>query len=847
MPLDSILAKIIRDSGTEHVTATEVGILEREQNRDELRNYLDRYITSNSLSTVSIALPDIRRYFRDIHVGDISIQPQAVLMGANSRRLVALLIFLLQKNNLISVVSNYRELLTAYEKAMTVRALLVSHRLNRRDPAFQFALNTLIERRYKVSFRNNERELQQRMNTLVKSARRFEGTFTTFIIYLVEDLYVRHHLLERMVSLSLGTTFTPQPAQLRDYKDFKSYNQYRQKLENERREINGFIGQDSNEIWHLSVERRGLRRDEVSRRDYLTAQINEVIKDRSEFRRRLRAINRILLRELNQEIPRLRRVMNRRVAGQRGRSLQDSIEIYLRIRNTIAQRHSERNGLLHSANEIIHLEFGDQISADKRFFLPGYTNDFLWQNYDTLVQHLLNGDGFFNLNRIKTSLFTLYGPCTQAYHYGFDGPFTTGTYPGHAWSAVDVNTNAGQDIHVVYPDEFDLPAQFTVNGLGGNLRHVRSVVSQYRTEVSSNIQDVFAKIAYGTMRSIHERSVRGEEIRTQMEQMGRPAGLPNSQRFRLHQQAGEESSSVSDSPAPGEISVHVVPDDPSGWVSIPVSITDISSGGTPSDTPPPDMDLADLITEQRDYRLVSLISQRAIEAIQEQPPPGFCVNVDERRVLAGLAYYHLVEEQDIPQELDELRQAILLQIENHVGRGRPLFVRREDRPEIIGLSGAVGSIGIRRLIHPGFRHDFAVVRSEVRRMIENNVGSIQQQLWRLLWILRDYGASPHRRGQGVTIDHTYSLSNRTEIIIRVVNTHFHHVEREMQPGTPVARGDPIGRVGSTGNAFSSHNHLEITVLQSNEEIGALLPHQFFPKRSPDDLLPLQLIAATGTQ
>lgn len=843
MPLDSILTKIIRDSGTEHVTAAEVSILERAENLVELRTYVGRYITENSLGTVSITLPDIRRYLRDIHVGDIRLQPRTILGGANGKRLVSLLIFLLQRNNLNSAVSNYGELLIAYEKAMTVRAFLVAHRLNRRDPAFQFAQETLIEATYKVSFRNNERELQQRMNTLVKASKHFEGTFTTFILYLVEDLHVRHHLLERMVSLSLGATFTPTPAQLKDYKDLISYTQYQRKIENERREINGFIQQDSDDVSRLSVERRGLRRDEVSRRDDLTAKINEIIKDRSEFRRRLRAINRIRVRELNPEIRRLRQAMNRRVGGQ---TLRQSIERYLEIRNTLAQRPSERDGLLDCADEIILQEFRDRISIinNMRFILPSYTNDVKWQNYDTLVQHLLNGDGFFNLNRIKTSLFTLYGPCTQVYDYGIDGPFTTGTYPGHAWSAVDVNTNAGQAIHVVYPPEFDLPAQFTVNGLGGHLRHVRSEVSQYRTEVSSNIQDVFAKIAYGTMRAIRERSVRGEEIRTQMEQMGRPAGLPNvnPERFRLHQQAGEESSPVSDSPAPGEIIVPI-PDDPSGGVRIPVSSPDLSSGGPP-DIPPHDMDLADLLTEQRDYRLVSLISQRAIEAIQEQPPSGFCVNVDERRVLAGLAYYHLVEGQDIPQALDELRQAILLQIENYVGGGRPLFVRREDRPEIIGLSGAVGSVGIRRLIHPGFRQDFAAVLRQIKQMIEHNVGAIQQKLWRLLWILRDYGALPHRRGQGVTIDHTYSLPNGTEVIIRVVNTHFHQVNSRMRPGTSVASGERIGIVGSTGNAFSSHNHLEITVLQSNEEIGTLLPHQFFPKCSADDLLPLQLISPT---
>jgi hypothetical protein len=207
---------------------------------------------------------------------------------------------------------------------------------------------------------------------------------------------------------------------------------------------------------------------------------------------------------------------------------------------------------------------------------------------------------------------------------------------------------------------------------------------------------------------------------------------------------------------------------------------------------------------------------------------------DPRRVLAGLAYANLTLTHNLPEDIDEERISILRQIEREVRRRLRLAPS-----EAVFRTGSVdtsrGTVGMGRLI--AYPRAAVITRTVREILIEDgadfNPDGTTHRIWRLLWALRFAGAMPHRRGQATRVWHTY-VAGDERILIDVYYSHLRDVRgAASRPGAPVALGAVLATVGTTGNSVSTHLHLEIKVKLRDRpaqprEIGALLPHEFFP-------------------
>jgi hypothetical protein len=91
-------------------------------------------------------------------------------------------------------------------------------------------------------------------------------------------------------------------------------------------------------------------------------------------------------------------------------------------------------------------------------------------------------------------------------------------------------------------------------------------------------------------------------------------------------------------------------------------------------------------------------------------------------------------------------------------------------------------------------------------------------------------------GGFIDVEHTYREQGQgesgTTVTIEVHYGHMRSAARGIRPGAVVPLDTPLGEGGITGNAFTPHVHMEITVKQGRDVLGWLSPFDFTPGASP---------------
>ncbi len=399
-----------------------------------------------------------------------------------------------------------------------------------------------------------------------------------------------------------------------------------------------------------------------------------------------------------------------------------------------------------------------------------------WLAFDTYRRLVAEGAAIFSWQLIRKALFTGYAAANHWLDIGIAGRYSIGSYVGHGNFAYDVNTEAGQEVWVAVNNWIAFPHRL---GLGRGrwlYQKNRSEVVRNRTRSGSSVQDAFCKIAYG----IGMRSTR--DVQGAMSEADRAA------------------EQVLDAP-------------------------DQHEGETAQERREADAGAAaaDAMNNAE--------SRSVIPATVGQ-------NMDVTRIIAGLTYQNLVLNSAIPEAIQEERRQIVRDLDAELSRE-------------LGVSGPVlssevladrGSFGFPHALAPEWRRgdNFRNAQRALQRILQRR--DWIARLWAFLWTLLDSGVLPHLKGPAVTVAHFFLEMERPNhrVRVEVFTTHLSDVTpailRAASGNTPEERrilpGRTFGRVGSTGNARSPHNHVEIEVFRvdSGAFVGNLEFHHFFPAR-----------------
>lgn len=126
----------------------------------------------------------------------------------------------------------------------------------------------------------------------------------------------------------------------------------------------------------------------------------------------------------------------------------------------------------------------------------------------------------------------------------------------------------------------------------------------------------------------------------------------------------------------------------------------------------------------------------------------------------------------------------------------------------------------------------AAVYAAVRKAVLEDA-AVSGPLEKLIAGLQDEGFKGNRGGPAMMLTHKYrEVNGKQEAWIQVYYGHMHDVE-QMPQGAAVKQGDPLGKVGSSGNSVSPHVHMGIAVYEREPRygvppIGFLVPLDYFP-------------------
>lgn len=381
-----------------------------------------------------------------------------------------------------------------------------------------------------------------------------------------------------------------------------------------------------------------------------------------------------------------------------------------------------------------------------------------WTIYSNLLEKLVTKHEMVSIDVLVDAYLQRYGKINANRNMAFYRSYKGHTYPGHPDGAVDIIITAGTDIYIIAPPTLTLPHRL-MKELPDTpdqimFRYQRSTIGQTPTQVTSDLQDIFAKLAFGLLRSRGNQRTSSREIGHVMEQHG------------------------------GDV-------------------------------------LAPEYVSQSESR-----------------------NFEVRRIISGLAFRRLTEDYDSVPAIDRERENILLDWERLIVAALQLptdtVIFRRDRRD-----AHAGHVGVGRLIT--FRDserdiNLGTILTTAQRILESPQQSAHEQryrnglvhrIWRLMNRLRtNHNVEANRRAQSVTINHHYiGRHNGQEIPLMVgaYHTHLSAVEQSVRHiGEEINLGIPLGKVGMTGNAISSHLHIEIQVRLNNRNISPMYPHEFYP-------------------
>lgn len=262
-------------------------------------------------------------------------------------------------------------------------------------------------------------------------------------------------------------------------------------------------------------------RDALRERDRIQPQIDDLsqedadlvvalratpMRDRGHVRddlRRVRDRNRTLVarrRELNATIRELRRQLGYR----RAPVVVDYLDALDRGLNRPRAR-DERDRALRTHDQLI------QPYSRLRLFTGDETQ--AWTDYRTLLQLLVAGYSNVSIELAFDAYFRCYPAYEANQDWGFREQWTGGTYPGHPENAIDLTGQIGRNVCLAAPLTLPLPARLrAADELPVPYDYAGSTVVASSLSVSSDAQDIFAKLSIGLLRQRGARSMRSDDI-----------------------------------------------------------------------------------------------------------------------------------------------------------------------------------------------------------------------------------------------------------------------------------------------------------------------------------------------
>lgn len=211
--------------------------------------------------------------------------------------------------------------------------------------------------------------------------------------------------------------------------------------------------------------------------------------------------------QLNTEKSKLRRSLGRRIS---------------RIATLLNQTPSITREMTARRDEILR-EFDQLVAGTSELRLLPNDDARRWRIFSLLIKLMVDGDGWISIELAQNAFLSSYGWVNANRNIGYYTEYSAGTYAGHGYNALDLSTAPRSRIYVAAPASFRLPERTNNTNDPPSVTfdtfdYQSSIVERARR--TSDIQDIFAKIAYGLLRRHGNRSVRSDELRQIMEDHG---------------------------------------------------------------------------------------------------------------------------------------------------------------------------------------------------------------------------------------------------------------------------------------------------------------------------------------
>lgn len=640
---------------------------------------------------------------------------------SDCERLMQCLLMVLHVHRLIDAKHRHDRILNAFMQCIILTVLISEHRHDR----------ALIQTRRELyrQVRREKQALLRRLNRMVDDTSGFSTTHQAFYHRQLDALWTLREDWKQDKLLAANYLHLPTNGEMAIFYAIKQ----QEKEKDYAQRVRASLAAQRQSIV-AQIRTRGTSREERRLLGH----------DRDEYSERIQA-QRAQIRRINREIARQRRQLGTR----RFRYAQQYYQMLVENRYN-PHESQKRDMFLHWADSLIANVTSHRLWQDNE--------QRRWQTYIALLEKLVTKHEMVALDVLVDAYLQRYGKINADRNMAVYRSFKGHTYPGHPDGAVDIIITAGTDIYIIAPPALRVPARLmkqmpdTPNNI--LFRYERSTIGRTPVQMTSDLQDIFAKLSFGLLRSRGNQRTSSREIRDIMAEHG-------------------------------------------GDVLAPAYLSE---------------------SETRNFEV--------------------------RRIISGLAFRRLTEDNDSVPAIDSARENILSDWEKlivaELQLPRDTVIFRADRRD-----AHAGHVGVGRLITFRDRErgiHLGTILNAARRILESPQHSGHEQryrdglvhrIWRLMNRLRtDHNVAANRRAQSVIINHHYRTTYQEQsipLVIGAYHTHLHSVEHSVRDiGEEVHLGIPLGQVGMTGNAVSAHLHIELQVRLNDREVSPMYPHEFYP-------------------
>lgn len=638
-----------------------------------------------------------------------------------SERLVQCLLMVLHVHRLKDAIVRHNRILQAFIQCIILTILINAHRNDRE----------LIQARRELyrTVRQEKQALLRRLNRMVDDTTGFTTTYQSFYHRQLDALWTLKEDWKQDQILAVNYLHLPTTAEMQSFYEIR----YLEKQRDYAERVRGSLAAQRQAVIAL------IRTPGTSRKDRRL-----LSEDRDSLGERIRE-QRVEIRHRNREVARRRQQLGAaryRYAEQHFQRLSEG--------RFNAHESDKRDQFLYWADS--------QISHLTSHRLWNENEQTRWRTYSELLEKLVTKHEMVSIEVLVDAYLQRYGKINTNRNMALYHSYKGHTYPGHPDGAVDIIIPAGTEIFIIAPPSLRLPPRLIkqLPDIPNNIlfRYTRSTIGRTPTQVTSELQDIFAKLSFGLLRSRGNQRTSSREIGDIMEEFGGDVLAPE-------------------------------------FVSNP-------------DTH----------------------------------------NFEVQRIISGLAFRCLTEDNDSIPEIDYTRENILRDWERFIIAALQLpsdtEIFRRDRRE-----ANAGHVGVGTLITFRDREreiGFGTILHTAQRILELPEHSghedryrngLVHRIWRLMNRLRtNHHVEANRRAQSVIINHHYVGRHQDQdipLIVGAYHTHLHSVEQSVRNmGEEINLGIPLGQVGLTGNAISAHLHLEIQVKLDGREVSPMYPHEFYP-------------------